>query len=336
MPFLPIILVAEIIFASFTLSFPKQPKDNVLGVQLAQLEDSSQSNPPPPAESSQTTNPPTDNPPSQNTPQTEVSPLDSSQPTTGNTQASQNSSTSQESSSGLNPQNQPNEVSTSNNSSSPYDTNASSDNPSYFNDIINSPSTNETAQPTDAESQTSSEQPTSIETTIQPTNPQVGNESSQTNQETETVPTPIESYPNQTASVLDPNDLLNSVENINQQSIDEAKKEEDQISQTADPADQTKLLINFAADKVKDVNNSIKNDDFASTNFASQRFNEQIDQAVDNLQNLPPEKSRQLQKQLVNFCSQTDYVLKTAELSVPEEAEQDLEINRAKCLSLQP
>ncbi len=138
----------------------------------------------------------------------------------------------------------------------------------------------------------------------------------------------------QTAAVLNPSDVLNSMEEISQQSQQEVAKEEQQINQTTDIADQTKLLINFSIDKIKDINDSIKSDDFATTNFASQRFNYNLDRAINNLQNLPVAQAKLLQKQLTNLCNQADFILKSAELSVPEEAEQDLEINRAKCLNL--
>lgn len=209
---------------------------------------------------------------------------------------------------------------------SPYSS-PTPDNPSYFNDIVN-PTT-----------PSSAEQPNQSPTPAQP-NPSESTTPTATPEQSSPTPQPSinpqEVSPIQTAAVLNPQEVLNSLEALSPQAIDEAKKEEAQISQTTDPSDQTKLLINFTADKVKDISTSIKNDDFSSTNFASQRFNENIDRAYDNLQKLPPAQSLQLQRQLAGFCAQADFVLRSAELSVPEEVEQDLEINRAKCLSLQP
>lgn len=302
MPFLSVILVAEIIFASIALNINpgntnrrpllKQKQSNILGVQLAQTDSADNTQSTPPSDSSVNTN-------------------DSQPPTE---QTSQNSQTAADNSS-------------SNNPAAPTQ---SSSNPAYFNDIVNTanqPEDTSTPQPQISESQQNPSE-TPREVTIVPS------VSEGVSPEAEPSPTIPVSFPNQTAAVLDQNDLLNTPENINTQSIDEAEKEEDTISQTTDPEDQTKLLINFAVDKVKDINNFIETDDFASTNFASQRLNAQIDKAMENLANLTPAKAKQLQKQLANFCSQADYILKTVELSVPEDAEQDIEINRAKCMDI--
>ncbi len=142
----------------------------------------------------------------------------------------------------------------------------------------------------------------------------------------------VEATAIQTAAVLNPTDLLNSAEEVSKQSIDEAKTEESKITEMKDPVEQSKVLVDFATDKVRDISTFIKSDDFASTNFASQRFNDHLDRVVDNINNLPPEKARKVTKQLTNFCNQADSILRSAQLSVPEEEEQDIEINRAKCL----
>lgn len=147
-------------------------------------------------------------------------------------------------------------------------------------------------------------------------------------------PNPAETSSGQTQAVLSPDDLINSPENISNKSIDEAKKEEDKLSQTTNLAEQTGLLINFATDKVRDMSNFTKSDDFASTNFAAQRFNDQIDQAISNLDKLPPKQQASFRKQMVNFCDQADKVLRTVALSVPEESEQDLQIARGQCQEL--
>jgi len=142
---------------------------------------------------------------------------------------------------------------------------------------------------------------------------------------------PIEASVNQTQAVLSPDDLINSSENINNQSITEAKKEDEQVAQTTDPVTQSQLLINFAADKVKDMSRFTKADDFASANFAAQRFNDQMDQAISNLDKVPPQQQGQLKAKLVNFCDQADLTLRTVQLSVPEQSEPDVEIARGQC-----
>lgn len=143
-----------------------------------------------------------------------------------------------------------------------------------------------------------------------------------------------ETSTSQTQAVLAPDELIKSPEHINNTSLEEVKKEDTQLNQTTDPQQQNKLLVNFATDKVKDMNNFAKADDFTSTNFAAQRFNEQMDKAISNLEKVPPKDQALVKKQLVNFCSQADQVLRTVGLSVPEEGEQDLEIARGQCQEL--
>ncbi len=140
----------------------------------------------------------------------------------------------------------------------------------------------------------------------------------------------------QTAVVLNPADLINSADNINSRSVEGVKKEEDQLRLATDPGDQTKLLISFATDKVKDMNNFIKVDDFASVSFATSRFNDQINQAINNLTTLSPKQQIQFKNQLINFCDQADKILRTVQLSVPEQSEQDLEMARGQCQELEP
>ncbi len=172
-----------------------------------------------------------------------------------------------------------------------------------------------------------------FDTEINPSPSNQEGSSANPNSSQESPANPEENF-TQTAAVLNPSDLINSPDNINSQSVDEAKKEEDQIAQTTDPIKQTELLINFAIDKVKDMNNFSKLDDFTSTNFAAQRFNDQMDQAIGNLDKFSPKDRTRLKKRLVNFCNQADLVLRTVELSVPEESEQDLQIARGQCQEL--
>ncbi len=192
-------------------------------------------------------------------------------------------------------------------------------------------------QPSTGESSSPDSQTNLFEQDINPTATQKGQEAnSLSNPESQGHPNnSVETNTSQTQVILSPDDLINSPENIDDKSISKAKKEDDQITQATNPLEQTNLLINFATDKVKDMNNFIKSDDFSSTNFAASRFNEQIHQAIGNLEKLSPKDQVKLKKQLVNFCNQADQILRTVQLSVPEESEQDLQIARGQCMELQ-
>lgn len=168
------------------------------------------------------------------------------------------------------------------------------------------------------------------------------NQPASSNQATFNSPTPtLEASASQisvdkqtTTAITNPTEVLANPEAISPQSVAEVSKEEQKLNQTTDPAAQTKVLLDFSKDKVADINNFIKSDDQASVNFASQRFDQQLTRISDNLNNLSGDKAKSLRSQVADFCRQTDLSLKSAQLMVPEEAEQDLEINRARCLNL--
>lgn len=200
------------------------------------------------------------------------------------------------------------------------------------------PSESPTATPEQAPSSTQVNPEQTPSPTEAPNLFEQAQESSSPNPQSSGEPSPspnsVETSASQTQAVLSPDDLINSPENIDNKSVEEVKKEDTQLEQTADPGQQTKLLIDFATDKIKDMNNFSKSDDFTSTNFAAQRFNEQMDKAISNVEKVSPKDQAKLKKQLVNFCDQADKVLRTVELSVPEEGEQDLEIARGQCQEL--
>lgn len=145
-------------------------------------------------------------------------------------------------------------------------------------------------------------------------------------------PSEQEAQATQTQAVLDPGSLILNPDQIDSQSVKEIKTEEDKLAKTTDPAEQTKLLVNFASDKISDINNFVKQDDFTSTGFASARFSDQISQAFDKLETLSPKQAAQLKVQIDRFCQKSDQTLRTTQLAVPEDLEQDLEINRGLCL----
>lgn len=323
MPFLPLLIAGELIASLLIInigSHKAEVKQKVLGVSLIAQENtdttstdtststlpSSSDNSPPPA--------------SENSPPAQSS---SDQPTQSPSASSSNDQSNQTSTipDSTSPSN--GQTSSSTQTSSGSESTTTSSDQSIFSIYSTTP------EPEQTNPNSNSAQPTEAPANNQPppTTPEAQGQSSLANP-------PLETSVSQTESILNPTDLLNSPDAINSKSVEEIKSEATQLEQAKTPQEETKLLINFSVDKVKDITNFIKKDDFTSTNFASQRLNEDLNQAVTNLQNLPPKDKTQLQNQLRSFCQQADFVLRSSELSVPEQAEQDLEINRGICLNI--
>lgn len=289
---LAIIVALELVVTATILGFSSHPQalnntkhqiSNVLGVKIAQVDDSSDQT----SADSNTTSPT----PDITTP--------ASTDSTGSTASEANPTSSSDQ---VNSSSSPAEQTNPESSSSPLET------PRLFEQEIN-PSPTETNQNKPSGGQVEQPPPPS--------------QTSQTGDVT------------QTQAVLNADDLINSPDNISDQSVQEAKKEDEKISQISDPKQQTLTLITFATDKVKDMSNFTKANDFSSTNFAAQRFNNQIDQAISNLEKLPSKDQVRVKQQLINFCNQADQVLRTVELAVPQESEQDIQMARGQCQELQ-
>ncbi len=136
-------------------------------------------------------------------------------------------------------------------------------------------------------------------------------------------------------SVFSPAENLTSSANVNQDSINEAEKENEQLQKTLAPEQQTTLLLGFAADKIGDIDKFLRANDFAGTNLATLRLTEEITKTQSVLQQVSVLKKQELSNQLKNLCSYADETLRSAEISVPEQFEQDIEITRGTCLNNQ-
>ncbi|GEM_PF-5350618 len=136
-------------------------------------------------------------------------------------------------------------------------------------------------------------------------------------------------------AVFTPEETLTSSEKVNQDSINEVEKENEQLKNTLVPEQQTTLLLRFATDKVDDIDKFLRTNDFASTNFATLRLTEHLLKTQAVLKQVSPSKRQGLNNQLKNFCAHADETLRSAEISVLEESEQDIEITRGICLNNQ-
>ncbi len=136
-------------------------------------------------------------------------------------------------------------------------------------------------------------------------------------------------------NVTNPGSSVETADNVAQTVLDKARKEDQEIEAEQDPKQQTDSLINLAGEKVADINQSISQNDFSTGSFLTQRLTSQIEKAQENLQKINPADKKNMEQKLKTFCKQADLGLKSEQLAVPEELEQDIEIARGLCLSAQ-
>ena len=137
----------------------------------------------------------------------------------------------------------------------------------------------------------------------------------------------------QTMALVEAAQLLSSPENIDEQTQNQTKVEEEKIDQAQTPKDQANLLLDFVQDKVTQINLQSDQNDFATTNFQALRLASQIERIQSLVTSLPKDQALQINSELQAFCNRSDFTLKSTELIVPEESGVDLEITRGVCLS---
>lgn len=133
-------------------------------------------------------------------------------------------------------------------------------------------------------------------------------------------------------TVLNSNDIIGGpAETVDKKSVEMSQKQDEQIAKANTPAETATLSIDFAKDSVREVEHNIRSDDFSTASFVTQRLSDQVDTALEQSQKVG---SKNLSNQLKSFCKQADLLLRSQQLAVPEEGEQDFEIIRGKCLDI--
>jgi hypothetical protein len=137
------------------------------------------------------------------------------------------------------------------------------------------------------------------------------------------------------ASILKSSDETLSSETISPQILTQAKNEQQQINNASSPEIKSNLLVTFAQDKINTITTQTTSNNFFNTLATNQWLNQQIDTLIQNEKNLGQSKSALKTTQNVKtLCQNVDKTLRSAQLVVPEEFEQDLEISRSKCANL--
>lgn len=190
---------------------------------------------------------------------------------------------------------------------------------------------NDQSQATPSEvnnSQTNNATPSSSESPVSP--PSVSESESQTQ------PVVLDESQQQaqaaSQTVITGNDMISGpVENIDKNVEEQSAMQDDKLEQAKTPEEKASLSVDFANQSVKATEQSLKNDDIQTTAFVVQRISDQIDTAVSSAQLSSNTKALE---QVSSFCKQADLIFRTQQLSVPEEAAQDFEIVRGKCLNV--
>jgi len=159
-------------------------------------------------------------------------------------------------------------------------------------------------------------------------------------------PTPTEQDQKNTADVSEltppvapdvttPELTITDVARIDAEVIEKVRIEDTQLSDAQTPEAKTDLLINFANESVDDVNTSLEKNNFSGVNFLVQRLDDQITNALSQLEQAAPDQQPALQAKIQKFSQVADSEIRTQQLVVPEELEQDMEIARGRLLLLQ-
>lgn len=174
--------------------------------------------------------------------------------------------------------------------------------------------------------------PSPIDTII----PSIDQISPTSTSESDTIPTSDSSLPPQiNAVIINPSDVLTNTDNINQSAINISNRQDEALALAVTPQEKTNLLISSAQNNVQEITTNLVSNDFTTTSFLTQRLVGELTQTQQVVQAAPAINQNQLQQEAKAFCQKVDFSLKTQQLQVPEELEQDIEIARGTCLNIQ-
>jgi hypothetical protein len=118
---------------------------------------------------------------------------------------------------------------------------------------------------------------------------------------------------------------------VSEAAVQTAVAEDTQIAQAATPAQQQALTVNFAQQKIDSISTLAVKKDFATTDFVVNRLDHQVDALLANPQ---AAADPVVQQQVQVFKQKAETNLRSNQLIVTEGSEEDMEIVRAKLMSL--
>lgn len=192
------------------------------------------------------------------------------------------------------------------------------------------PTDQPTGAPTPTPDTTPQPSPTDLSPLPTPTNSPVGSTESSS-----PTATPIElTNPSDTSAVINPDSVINSTDDISQETVNDVEDEEDTIEKTTDGLAQNQILVNITNNNVLGISKKIDGSDWSNVNFTLQRLNDTLTRASSNGK-LTDQQKTVVNARLATLCNVSDPILRASSLIVPEDLQQDVEINQAKCLEIQ-
>lgn len=126
----------------------------------------------------------------------------------------------------------------------------------------------------------------------------------------------------------------NPSEQLTEQTVNDVTQQENQLNNAKLPEEQLNLLTNFATNSIQNVNTNLRINQYDDMAYFAQRFSQQIDTSINTIAELPQAKAIEYRNKLSELCKNTEYLLRSEQLVVPEDTEQTLYITRGKCFNL--
>lgn len=133
------------------------------------------------------------------------------------------------------------------------------------------------------------------------------------------------------SAIVNPDTAVSNLSDIGNQTIQQAQQQDSEISASQPPQQQTQMLLQSAKENVITINDVVQQNAYATESFLAQRVTDEISKAIATSQNAPSAKTL---SDVQLFCKQADLSLRTEQLLVPQDLEQDIEIARGLCNSI--
>lgn len=134
--------------------------------------------------------------------------------------------------------------------------------------------------------------------------------------------------------LLDPQSVITNTSSINAAIVNDVTNQDVAVNNDQSPEQKVVSLQTFVKDNVVSINNQITRNNFSSTALLSQQLNKQLDTLSTDLATLPLQSKGQAESKIRSLCSKAAVALRTEAMVVPEDLEQDIITNEAKCYNL--
>lgn len=151
--------------------------------------------------------------------------------------------------------------------------------------------------------------------------------------DTSTTTTNLSSSPLNNA-VVNSDTAISTPSDISTDSIQQAHQQDVEIHNASNPQQKTQTLLQAAKENVISVTDTIQQNNYSTEAFLTERITDEVSSAITNAQAQTTQQKSTL-NEVKLFCKQADLTLKTQQLLVPQDLEQDIEITRGLCNNIQ-